>query len=150
MLRLAPVGLCEDGQFLVGFAANAMRETAHSEPPVWPEPRAHGLGARLRRALDSSLCEVEQDKMLVLITAPASSEACKKRQARINFAIVRAVLASIHCSEMKKTHGWQCLKDDFLALVVQLFTAVSTTTKIPESALYNPLVLCSTPFLILN
>uniref|UniRef100_A0A0E0FH92 Uncharacterized protein n=1 Tax=Oryza nivara TaxID=4536 RepID=A0A0E0FH92_ORYNI len=28
-------------------------------------------------------------------------------QARINFAIVRAVLASIHCSEMKKTHGWQ-------------------------------------------
>uniref|UniRef100_A0A0D9Y485 Uncharacterized protein n=1 Tax=Oryza glumipatula TaxID=40148 RepID=A0A0D9Y485_9ORYZ len=56
-------------------------------------------------------------------------------QARINFAIVRAVLASIHCSEMKKTHGWQCLKDDFLALVVQLFTAVSTTTKIPESAL---------------
>lgn len=60
------------------FASTYLR-TAHSEPPVWPEPRAHGLGARLRRALDSSLCGVEQDKMLVLITAPASSEACKKR-----------------------------------------------------------------------
>ncbi|CAO2205344.1 unnamed protein product [Urochloa humidicola] len=36
----------------------------------------------------------------------------------MNFAIARDVLASIHYSEMKKTHGWQSLRDGFLAVVV--------------------------------
>lgn len=38
----------------------------------------------------------------------------------MNFAVARCALANTHYLEMKKTQDWQCLRDGFPALVVEL------------------------------
>lgn len=43
---------------------------------------------------------------------------CSAQNTPMNFAIARGVLPSMRSSEMKKIHGWQSLRDGFLAVVV--------------------------------
>uniref|UniRef100_A0A0E0KZ81 Uncharacterized protein n=1 Tax=Oryza punctata TaxID=4537 RepID=A0A0E0KZ81_ORYPU len=52
-----------------------------------------------------------------------SSEVGSQKEAQMSFAIARPALAGTHYLQMKKIRDWQCLRDDFPSLVVELVGA---------------------------